>query len=295
MTKLSIITINYHTESLLHDCLSSLYLDNSDIDFELLVVDNGSQKDALAPIKKKFPKIKIITPGKNLGFGKANNLGAKHASGQYLLFLNPDTIIPKGTLSSVLNQLESLTKLGAYSCQLQFSDGSIQPTGGYFPSLTRIVSWQIFSDIFPLPIFIKPIHPTITLFKKSFSPDWLQGAFLVIPSIVFKKISGFDENIFMYAEDIDICYRLKQQGFNIYYSHDPYITHLQSKSSTTDFVILSEITGIKYLAKKLLPSWQLPLINFSFKLGSLLRFLIFGIILGNDQKRHAYFEAFLHY
>lgn len=295
MTKLSIITINYHTEALLHDCLTSLYKNNSDVDFELLIVDNGSTKDALAPLKKNFPKAKIITPEKNLGFGKANNLGAKHAKGEYLLFLNPDTIIPSSTLSSVLKQLENLSNLGAYTCQLRFSDGTIQPSGGYFPTLTRIISWQIFSDIFPLPLFVKPIHPSPTLFKNSFSPDWIQGAFFLVPSQVFKKISGFDENIFMYAEDIDICYRLKQLGLNIYYSNSPSITHLQSKSSTTDFVILSEITGIKYLAKKLLPAWQLPIINFAIKLGSLLRLLIFGIILGNDQKRHAFLEAFLHY
>ncbi len=291
MLDLSIVIVNFHTEKYLAACLSSLFVDNAKVNFEVILVDNGSDPQALSSLKKKFPQIKLLSPRTNPGFGKANNLGAKSARGKYLLFLNPDTLVPPDTISTVLTAVKDLPHLGAYSCQLRFADSSIQPTGGYFPTLPRLFSWQIFSDFPPFSYFIRPVHLRASAFTKAFSPDWLQGAFLLIPRLAFSKIGGFDEQIFMYAEDIDICLRLKQAGLNIYYQPAPFITHLQSKASSSSFALLSEIDGIKYLVKKYLPTWQYPLANLIIKTGSLLRFLIFGIILADDQKRHVYFTA----
>lgn len=289
---LSIIIVSYNTKKYLRDCLNSLYSNTRGVKFEVIVVDNHSTDGSQQMLAKHFPKVKLIKSQQNLGFGRANNLGAKQAKGKYLLFLNPDTLISPDSIKESIKLADQTSKLGALTIRLLFADSTIQPTGGYFPTLFRLLAWHTALDELPvLKHLIGPIHPPASFYTHSFEPDWITGAFMLIPSPVFNKVSGFDEHIFMYGEDLELCYRLKQLGYKVIYSNSPSITHLQSKASSSQFALISEITGIKYFYKKHKPSWQLPLVNIIFKLGSLLRLLLFGIILGDDAKKQAYHQA----
>lgn len=292
MVDLSIIIVSYKVKDYLHDCLASIYKHTQGLTFEVIVVDNDSSDGTAETVEQSFPQVKLFRQP-NLGFGVANNFAAKKATGKYLLLLNPDTLIFNNTFQLSLEQARSLPKLGAYTCRLLYQDKTIQPSGGYFPTLGRIFAWQLFFDDLPLLNWlIKPIHPPASFYTHSFSPDWIMGAFMLIPKEVFDKVGGFDEKIFMYGEELELCYRLKKAGLLIYYSAHPSIIHLQGKSSSSHYALVKEVAGLKYFAAKHLPRTHLPWVNLAFKLGSLLRLLLFGIILGNDAKRATYWEIF---
>jgi len=292
MKNVSIVIVSYNTKQDLSNCLGSIYKHTKNVDFEVIVVDNNSHDGSTTMITKKFPQVKLIKSGKNIGFGRANNLGASKAKGKYLLFLNPDTILSSNLIKQSYQIAERTDRLGAFSIRLLFADKTIQPSGGYFPNLIRLFSWHTAIDELPIiNKLIKPIHPPVNFYQKTFEQDWITGAFMFTPKKVFTDLKGFDENIFMYGEDLELCYRLKKNGFKIVYFSSPSITHLQSKSSSSKFAILSEIKGVKYFFKKHKPPWQQPLVNLIFKLGSLLRLLLFGIILGDVSKKEIYQEA----
>ncbi len=286
---LSVIIVSYNTKDDLHACLDSVYSHTQDLQFEVIVVDNSSHDGSPDMVKQLFPQVKIIESPANLGFGKANNLGAKQAKGEFILFLNPDTLFFNNALKLSIDQARALPKLGAFSCRLLNQDKSIQPSGGYFPTLISLYAWQLWIDEIPiLNLFLKPVHPPASFYRRSFQPDWLTGAFLLIPTNLFRKLGGFDEHIFMYGEEL--CYRLRQNGSRIYYSHHPSIVHLQGKSSTSHFALVNEVKGIKYFFSKHYPSWQTFWVNLAFRLGSLLRLAFFGIIMGNGAKKAIYLD-----
>jgi GT2 family glycosyltransferase len=292
MPKISIITVSYNTKNDLDNCLNSLKPALNGISSEVIIVDNASTDGSLQMVKNDHPWVKLIKLKENLGFGKANNKGASVATGDYLLFLNPDTLLNTNTVKDSLKLAQKIPNLGAFTCRLLYADGSIQPSGGYFPTLFRLFAWHTALDEIPfLNFLIKPIHPAPYFYKKSFSPDWITGAFFLTPRKVFVDVQGFDPNIFMYGEELELCYRLKQLGKTIYYSDTPTLTHLQAKSSSSRFATLSEIKGLKYFFNKHKPKSQQLAANLLFKLGSLLRLTFFGIMLGNEEKRKTYSDA----
>lgn len=286
--ELSIIIVSFNTRKLLRDCLRSIYKYTDNLKFEVIVVDNNSLDGSADLVAQRFPQVKLIRSAENLGFGKANNLGAQKARGKFLLFLNSDTLIHDNAFKHALTQAETISELGAFTCRLLYEDGSIQPTGGYFPTLSRFFLWQLGLDDLPLlKNLIKPVHPGPKFYEHSFEPDWITGAFMLIPKKVFMDAKGFDPNIFMYGEDLELCYRLKQKQKKVIYSDFPSLTHLQSKSSSSQYALVNETKGISYFYQKhfpLLSSWVHP----GFKLGALLRLVFFGIIMGNDNKKKAY-------
>src|SRR5690606_24026412 len=170
----------------------------------------------------------------NAGFGKANNLGAKQARGEYLLFLNSDTqVIDSAHLKLLEHAKKHQAKLS--SCQLLNPDGSIQPQGGHLPSLTNLFAQMLFLDDLP---FIRSVFPSyqkrdVAFFQKDQSMGWIGGTAMLIKSDFFKSLGGFDEHIFMYAEDVDLCWRAQQQGVRPYYCATPQITHLGQASTSS--------------------------------------------------------------
>lgn len=270
--ELSVIVVSYNTKDDLKNCLSSIYEQTHDLEFEVIVVDNASSDSSPAMVKALFPQAKLIQLNANLGFGTANNAGAKLATGKYLLFLNPDTLLFNNSLKLSLDQAKSLPVFGVLGIRLLFADKSIQPSGGYFPNFTRLLAWQLFIDDLPfLKNLIKPIHPDVSFFKHSFSPDWIMGAFLLTQKDTFKQTGGFDEKIFMYGEELELCYRIKKLKLKAYYLEHPSIIHLQAKSSSSHFALVNEVKGIKYFFQKHFPATYQPFVKIIFKIGALLR------------------------
>ena len=287
---LSVIIVSFNTKDITRQCLDSLYQFTAGLDYEVIVVDNASS-DSSAEMLSEFepgPKnFKLIRSTANLGFGPANNLGAKEAKGEYLLFLNSDTLLIENNLPYCVAEIEKNRNIGVYSCNLTNKDGRHQTSGGYFPNLCRLFAWQFFiDDIPPFSNLIDSIHPHAS--RKQ--PDWVTGAFMMIPTKIFWEAAGFDERIFMYTEEMELCYRIKKLGKIVIHDAHTSIIHLGGASGGSYLALTSEVEGMLYFWHKHKPAWQLPLVKLLFFVGSLLRYVIFGIIGRNATARQSYRE-----
>lgn len=299
---LSIIIINYNTARLTIDCLTSIIKNINHLSYEIVLIDNGSDIKDFNNVKafaKKFPQIKLVGNKKNFGFSKANNQGMKHSRGKHLLFLNSDTILKSDVVSPLLKWMESHPRAGIVSCQLYNADGSVQGTGGYFPTFSKVLLWMLMLD--DIPFFerlIKPFHPAHkykanagNLPSSPTSYDWITGAFMLVRREVADEITGFDEDYFMYVEDVDYCYRAKKASWEVWLLPEYGITHLGGSSSKTEFPLLSEFNNLRLFYKKHMPRWQGRILPLLFKIGILQRAVILGILKG-PQTGKLYVKTF---
>lgn len=243
--ELSIIILSYNTKDLTLACLKSVVsqynqeLENKEL--EIIVVDNNSSDDSVESIKyyvlsiKYDEVIKLIQNKENLGFGKGCNLAAKFAKGKYFLFLNSDTqVLDKGFLSMIefLDKNESVAILGG---KIENSDGSIQRSCGKFYNLFNLLimllSLERFGFLRSSPNKIQKV-------------DWVSGACMMVRNDVFEKLNGFDENFFMYVEDMEICFRAKKLGFLTYFYPNLLLKHKSLGSSNKTFAIINIYKGI---------------------------------------------------
>ncbi|MEK7470564.1 MAG: glycosyltransferase, partial [Patescibacteria group bacterium] len=192
---LSIIITSFNTKSLLTSCIKSIKKNTSGIDYEIIVIDNASA-DGSAQAAKGLGA-NIIVNNDNLGFAIANNQGTKVSKGEYVLFLNSDTEVKNNVLGEMVSWMRKNPKVGVTTSALNNKDGSLQATGGYFPTLMRVFSWMTIQDIPLVDKFIKPFHP---LHSKSFFSkgdsfykakkeiDWVTGAFLMTRKELLDKV-----------------------------------------------------------------------------------------------------------
>ncbi len=307
--KLSIIIVSYNTASLTKQTIesveNSLLKDSFLKDhYEIIVVDNQSQDQSVAVLKKlqakkRFP-LKIILAKENLGFGRANNLGFKSATGQEILFLNSDTIVQKGALEKLLITAEKLKEkkspIGLVAAQLLNQDGSPQPQGGDLPNLFSLFTTMFFLDDIP---FLGKLLPSVQHTGKRFNSreikrktvlkkGWVAGTACLIDRELFAQIEGFDPQIFLYGEDQELCYRLRQEGCQHYIATESLIKHLGSASSSSARAILGEIAGYLYFWKKYKTSTQFEHLRGILWFAALLRLMIFSF--KNDKKRAAIYQ-----
>jgi GT2 family glycosyltransferase len=292
---LSIIIVSFNTKETLTDCVKSVIKFTKDLNYEIIIIENGSKDGSLERTKELeniFPQVSLIDAQTNLGFGKANNLGATKAKGEYLLFLNSDTLVFDNAIKDSLEKLKKIPGTGVYSCKLLNADRSTQSSGGHFPTLGNVFAWQFFIDDIPLVgRLISSFHPQLASYDKDKRMDWVTGAFMITPKKIFKEVGGFDEKIFMYTEEMELCFRLDKLGYKTIYQITPAIIHLGGASGGSVLALSNEVKNMIYFWKKHRPSWQLPLIKTFFFFGSLLRLLIFGIIKGDEKARRAYTQA----
>lgn len=225
MTELTVSIVNFNAGKYLIECLDSLYKLRDKVLMEIFVIDNVSTDGSLEEAKKRFPKVNFIENDKNLGFGKAHNQILRNLKTKYVLILNPDSKVLSGTLKYLLNYMNVNTDVGIASCKLEKTDGSIDwASHRGFPT-----PWASF-----LYYFLKNdklYHLTDKDMTKSHEVDSVVGAFMFIRKEVFDKIGFFDEDYFLYAEDIDLCYRAKRAGFKVMYIPEIKAIHLKGISS----------------------------------------------------------------
>lgn len=253
MTKLSIVILNYRTKELTLKCIESLinvYKEElKDKTFEIILVDNNSEDSSIEEFKKsKFASYFLLIEGKeNVGFGGGNNLGAKNARGKYVLFLNSDTEVKDRGLLKMVGYMDKNEKVGILGGKLYFPDGKIQTSVGKFYNLPYLFLMLLGFERLGL---LRKSPENITV------ADWVSGACMIIRKSLFEKIEGFDQNIFMYMEDVEICYRAKQAGFSTLFYPDVAILHKERGSSNKTFAILNIYKGIIYFYKKHKPFYQ---------------------------------------
>ncbi len=217
----SIIIVNYNTEKLLNDCLASIYEKTSDITFEIIVIDNDSEKGSLDNLIKKFPSVKFHFAQQNLGFGRANNLGATLASGKFLFFLNPDTLLINNAVGILCNYMEShpLTAI----CGGNMYKGDMTPASSLYNTDFLTYEYKIIFNIKRTPGFNYTKSPQEVLV--------IVGADLFMRKDVFDKLKGFDPDFFMYFEEVELCYRTLHAGYKIVSIPEAEIIHLQGGSA----------------------------------------------------------------
>lgn len=215
----SVIIINYRTPQLTADCIQSL-LKVMPSEGEIIVVDNGSEDDSLQILKNTFEStIKLISSEINMGFASGNNLGAKAASGHYLVFLNSDTIIDNDFITPCIKILKSNEHIAVVAPRLKLSNEDFQKTAyGRFPTLWKLITQQTKKEL----ALSDGDHTEV---------DWVSGCALIIPRELFDKIGGWDEKFFLYYEDVDLCLRAHHAGFTCAVAHEADIIHLGGRSA----------------------------------------------------------------
>lgn len=230
---ISIVIVNYNVRDYLNDCLKSIYQSKTNLNFEVIIVDNNSNDNSCTYLKPHFPQAKFIELNENLGFAKANNLGFKQASGKYVLILNPDTIVSTDTLQTMYDFMEEHTEVTLAGCKVLNPDGTFQlPCRRGFPT-----PWTAFSKLFGL----QKLFPKSKLFAKynqtfrsideTYYVDAVMGAFMFARLDKILEIGGFEEKFFMYGEDLDLCYRIYQNNGKVAYFHQTSIIHIKGEST----------------------------------------------------------------
>lgn len=226
---LSIIIINWNSAEYIRNCLRSLFENTEGIEFEVIVIDNGSFDSCERIILSEFPNVRFFQSNDNLGFAKANNYGSEKASGEYFLFLNPDTEIIGEAIVGMLSLIKSLPSSGVLGCKLLNSDKSIQTSCVQpFPTILN----QVFdSDV------VNRVIPVLTTGKVEYSNEGMtkvqviSGACMMISAKTFEEVGKFSSEYFMYTEDLDLCYAVHQAGYANYYTGAFSVVHHGGGSS----------------------------------------------------------------
>jgi GT2 family glycosyltransferase len=231
--QLSVIIVNYNVKHFLEQCLFSVEKAITGIDAEVIIVDNHSQDNSVAFLQTQFPSFTFLSNTENKGFSMACNQGFAVAKGQYLLFLNPDTIVPEDCFSKCISFLSSHTAAGALGIRMVDGRGKfLKESKRAFPSpLTALYKLSGLSALFPQSRTFGQYHLEYLPEYENHEVDVLAGAFMMIKREVLEKTGSFDETFFMYAEDIDLSYRIQKSGYKDFYFAESSIIHFKGEST----------------------------------------------------------------
>ncbi len=205
---LSVIILNWNTCALLEQSLHSLRRPQEGITFEVLVVDNASSDNSREMVREKFPEMRLHTNPRNIGFGSGNNTGAKIAHGRYLLFLNSDTVVEENALAKMVHYGDENPNIGILGPKLLNEDGSLQYSCRRYPNLlTGVFRNTPLGKLFPSNRFAADYLMQEYDHETPRDVDWVSGAALCLRRTLYEEIGAFDDDYFMYCEDVDLCWR----------------------------------------------------------------------------------------
>ncbi|MGI5914983.1 MAG: glycosyltransferase family 2 protein [Anaerolineae bacterium] len=229
MSDVSVIIVNWNTRDLLEQCLASVYETAADMCHEVIVVDNASTDGSVEMIRRRFPDVQIVQNHENVGFARANNQAAQVATGRYLLLLNSDARLCPGALGALRSVLRDRPCAGIVGARLLHADGAFQAGHSDFPGLVQDA--LILSGL-GRALYGRwyPSHgPGVE--QGSRSVDSVEGACMLIHRDAFASVGGFDEGYFMYAEEVDLCYRMRPAGWEVWYQPKAEVIHYGGGSS----------------------------------------------------------------
>ena len=232
--QLSVIILNYNVRYFLEQCILSVQKAIEGLDAEIIVVDNNSHDGSCAMMARRFPDVRLISNNQNLGFPKGNNIGVAAARGEYICILNPDTVLAEDTFSKVLAFASKQENLGIVGVRL------IDGTGRFLPESKRGVPtpFVAFTKITALykafPKWFGQYYAQHLPDDQTGKVDILVGAFMVMQRNLYNEIGGFDENCFMYSDDVDLSYMVLKTGRSNYYFADTSVIHYKGESTVKD-------------------------------------------------------------
>jgi GT2 family glycosyltransferase len=232
MLDLSIILVNWNGRELVARALECVYNTVRHARYEVIVVDNASNDGSVTLIRERFPQTILIVNDQNVGFGRANNQAAQIACGRHLLLLNTDCFVYEQTIDAMVRFLDQHPEAGAVGPRLRYEDGSLQRSVMSFPTLLTEL-WTVLG--------LAQLFPKSPLFGQYLMTHWdldsvrevdaLMGACLMLRSSVVEQIGLFDEQFFMYSEEVDLCYRLRQAGWKCFFLPDVEAIHIWGGSA----------------------------------------------------------------
>jgi GT2 family glycosyltransferase len=232
--QLSVIILNYNVRYFLELCVLSVQKALENIDSEIIVIDNNSQDDSCAMMKRRFPNVKLIENEVNSGFPKGNNIGVTFAKGEYICILNPDTVVAEDTFTKVLAFAKKQQDLGIIGVKL------IDGTGNFLPESKRGIPtpWVAFTKIMGLyklfPNAFGKYYAHHLSENETGKVEILVGAFMLMKRDLYNEVGGFDENCFMYSDDVDLSYMVLKKGKSNYYFHETSVIHYKGESTVKD-------------------------------------------------------------
>ena len=267
---LSVIIVSYNVASFLDQALTTLKDSAQGLEYEVYVVDNASKDESVSMVSEKYPWVKLIENEHNLGFARANNQALNEITGRYVLLLNPDTVLRRDTLKTMVDFLDKHPEAGIAGCKVINPDGSLQlacrrgfPTPGV--AFFKMVG---LSNLFPKSKTFGAYNLTYLDPDSVTEVDAVSGSFMMLRKEVLDRVGFLDEDFFMYGEDLDICYRVKQAGWKVFYVPYTEIIHFKGESTKTvttlksirDFYKAMQIFVDKHYvgwSKRLFPRWLL--------------------------------------
>jgi len=293
--ELSIIIVNWNSLSLLRTCLASIYKHIRGGSFEVIVVDNASREDDIDSLKERFPDVVTIKSAVNLGFAGANNLGFKRSSGDYLLFLNPDTEVIGDAVHEMLRRSGTLPDAGVIGCKLLNTDGSVQTSCiQKFPTIpNQLIDFEYLRLRWP-NCSLWDIGPLFAKSDKPVSVEIISGACMLLKRDVFERAGMFTEDYFMYAEDWDLCYKVASLGLRNYYVGNAEVIHHGGQSSNqvnvSHWSVIMRFKAVqKFCAKRRGPfyAWLFQIAMGSIALGRLLVLSLSTLLKSDDSRKQA--------
>lgn len=279
--RVSIIIISFNVKDLLKNCIESLKREAQEVPLEVIVVDNDSSdgtKEILEDMQGNSQQLKVILNTENRGFATANNQGASQSSGEYLLFLNPDTVVQPGLVASLAEYLDRHADVGIVGPQIVYPDGSLQLSCGKIPSLHCTILeafqlWRVSRTFFGGYRYAAWEHDSLR------KVGWVSGACLMIRRNLFGCIGGFDENFFLYAEDADLCLRAMKKGFHVIYFPYSTLIHYEGQSSrkVRDQSLLRGYQSKLYFFKKHAGNPHILILRLTFCVSSFVKSVVASI------------------
>lgn len=284
MTDLSIIILSYNTEKLLDRCLVSIINQKSAISVEIIVVDNNSEDQSVAMVEKKYKTVKLVKNKMNLGYSAGNNTGIRIATGRNILLLNSDTELIGNCLGIMVKLLDQNGKIGIAGPKLIFPDKSIQKSAGVFYTLPNAV----LSFLGAQRLGLLRMSP-----GKTGRVDWVSGACLMFKKELAVKAGLLDENLFMYMDEVEFCYRALQHGYETWFTPEAVVVHSElggDKKKKPD-AILNIYKGFIYFYRKYYTEFDLKVLISILKLKALVLSTV-GRLTGNNYLSDTYGKAF---
>jgi GT2 family glycosyltransferase len=228
----SVVIVSYNTRDVLRECLRSVYREIGSLFVQVIVVDNASTDGSAAMIEQEFLEVVLIKSAVNLGFGGANNLAFKSACGRYVVLLNSDAFLTEGSLERSVLHMDLNPYAGLGGGRLIGRDGSWQPSARMFPTvLGDLIVLSGLAARFPRSRFFGHADRTWTNQMEAATVDWVPGAYSIIRAEALATTGPFDPRFFLYSEEVDLCKRIKQKGYEVWYWPDIAVVHIGGESS----------------------------------------------------------------
>ncbi len=226
----AVVVVNYESGSVLAGCVASLQGEGP---AELVVVDNGSTDGSVRELRQRRPGTAVVDPGRNLGYGAAANRGVAATRSELILVCNPDLSVTPGAINAMVRALDSDPTIAVVGPLIRTPEGQRYPSARQFPSLIDAAGHTMLGQFAAQNPFTRAYqHADLALEVDTVSPvDWVSGACFLVRRSAFEQVGGFDEQYFMYAEDVDLCWRLGKAGWQVVYAPAAVVTHQQGVST----------------------------------------------------------------